>query len=153
MKKRNLIPFNKNALKAVAIATAMGTVGGHIISNQIKQTKQKVDDDKKELIQDQTNQNKGRNMAITGNAFNQMKNNDILKKYPRLAIIYHTDGKIALMVDREYLLLEDAMKKYPDVTEILREYIDPACINPKRMTIRIIVDDTHTAKPENNLER
>lgn len=153
MKKNKLIQFNKNALKAVAIATAVGTIGGYIISNQIKQTKQKVEDDKQELIQNQTYQKTIQDMTITSNASNQTETNDIFKMYPMLTIVYLTDGKINIKVNHEYLSLEDAIKKYPVVTGVLIKYINPAYINPEQMTIQVITEKTPVPEPENNLER
>lgn len=149
MKKSKLRPINKKALKAVAITAVVGTLGAQAIiqrTNRIKE-EQLLNDFKDELIEYKTTQNQGQT-TTTEDAPNQMETIEISKKFPRIAIIYHDNGKIAIMFDREYLSLEAAMEKYPYITKNLREYINPKNVTPNQTTIRLIMNET-----ENTLEK
>ena len=149
MKKSKLRPINKKALKAVAITAVVGTLGAQAImqrTNRIKE-EQLLNDFKDELIEYKTTQNQGQT-TTTEDAPNQMETIEISKKFPRIAIIYHDNGEITIMFDREYLSLEAAMEKYPDVTNSLRKYINPKDVTPNQTTIRLIMNET-----ENTLEK
>ena len=115
-------------------------------ANRIKE-EQLLNDFKDELIEYKATQNQGQT-TTTEDAPNQMETIEISKKFPRIAIIYHDNGEITIMFDREYLSLEAAMEKYPDVTNSLRKYINPKDVTPNQTTIRLIMNET-----ENTLEK
>ena len=124
MKKSKLRPLNKNALKAVAVTALVGMLGAQAVVQQVKRTKheQALNDFKEDLIEYKM-QNDGQAMNQTTETA-EMETIDISKKFPNIAIIYHTNGKISLMFDREYLSLEAAMEKYPDLTANISAYIN-----------------------------
>ena len=123
MKKFKLRPFNKNVLKAVAVTATVATIGGYMISNHVKNVKhnQQVNSFKEELVEYKTKNDVYEMDKTTETA--DMETIDIYNKIPRIAIIYHTNGKISLMINREYLSLEAAMEKYPHMTADIRKYI------------------------------
>ena len=115
MKKRQLYPFNKNALKGISLAVAIGTIGYCTIDKHIDQIKRykHINHSKNELPKNKTKTN------------NQPSNDvaNVYEKFPPMAILYLENGEIAVLINREYLSLEDAIQKYPHLTANIREYI------------------------------
>lgn len=117
MKKRQLYPFNKNALKGISLAVAIGTIGYCTIDkhiNQIKRNKQ-INHLKNELIKNKAN-------TKTNDQTSDAVAN-VNEKFPPIAILYLENGDIALLINQEYLSLEAAIQKYPHLTANIREYI------------------------------
>jgi len=113
MKKRQLYPFNKNALKGISLAVAIGTIGYCTIdkhSNQIKRYKHINN----ELHKNKTNTKINNQTSDVAN---------VHEKFPPMAILYLENGEIAVLINREYLSLEAAIQKYPNLTANIREYI------------------------------
>jgi hypothetical protein len=97
MKKFKLRPFNKNVLKAVAVTAAVATIGGHIIADHVKNVKhnQAVNTFKEELVDYKTKNDVYEMDKTTETA--DMETIDIYNKIPRIAIIYHDNGKISFV--------------------------------------------------------
>ena len=125
MKKRTLRPINKNALKSTALIVATAGLMGyqaHVhFQNKISK-EEKINAFKESLVQYETTvaenepdliQNKSDSETVT-----------ISDKVPRIAIIYHTDGNISLVINRAYLSLEAAMEEYPALTANIKKYIE-----------------------------
>ena len=111
MKKRQLYPFNKNALKGISLAVAIGTIGYCTIDKNIKQIKRYKYVNLKNKANTKTNNQTSDAVA------------NVHEKFPPMAILYLENGEIALLINREYLSLEAAIQKYPHLTANIREYI------------------------------
>lgn len=153
MKKFKLRPFNKNVLKAVAVSAAVATIGGHIIADHVKKVKhnQAVNTFKEELVDYKTKNDVYEMDKTTETA--DMETIDIYNKIPRIAIIYHDNGKISLMINREYLSIEAAMEKYPHMTADIRKYIAATESEIKEIRNHQPTDLSAIITTENSLEK
>lgn len=122
MKKFRLTNFNKNALKTVALLAATGLVGYDIYSKQHAKTiaEKQVADLNDNLVKYKNNTATDQ---VLINPYTGSETITISKKTPQVAIIYHNNGDIALVINGEYLSLTDAMQKYPALTADIQEYI------------------------------
>ena len=125
MKKRTLRPTNKNALKtALLIAATAGTIGyqAHLhFQNQYSEEEQ-IDNFKNELIQYEEKIATAEPTKVTSD--DKGERIDISERMPKIAIIYHDDGNVSLMINREYLSIEAALEKYPALTAGIKKYIE-----------------------------
>lgn len=153
MKKFKLRPFNKNVLKAVAVTATVATIGGYMISNHVKNVKhnQQVNSFKEELVEYKTKNDVYEMDKTTETA--EMETIEVYNKIPRIAILYHDNGKISLMINREYLSLEAAMEKYPHMTADIRKYIEATESEIKEIRNHQPTDLSVINATENSLEK
>lgn len=125
MKKSTLRHINKNALKTTALLLAtVGVIGYQThVHFQNKMTKEEqIDNFKTKLIQYE------RKVATTEPTKVETQDDyqavEISGKMPRIAIIYHTDGNVSIMINHEYLSLEAATEKYPVLTAGIKKHIE-----------------------------
>lgn len=108
MKKSQLYPFNKNALKGIALAVAIGTIGYCKIDKHNHAKNKFI----KYNTRPQTNhKNPDKPVANTS------------ENFQAIAIIYLENGEIALLINGEYLTMEAAMQKCPHLTADIQKYI------------------------------
>ncbi len=125
MKKRTLRPTNKNALKTALLITATaGTIGyqAHLHYQYQSSKEEQIDNFKNELIQYEEKIATTEPTKVTSD--DNGEKIDISEKMPTIAIIYHKDGNVSLMINREYLSLEAALEKYPALTADIKKYIE-----------------------------
>ncbi len=120
MKKSKLCQFNKSHVKVVLAGAGLGTILFWGCINDFKNNNKRFAIHKEKLKQREAKSH-AMNQSMDDTNANQAK--AVSKKTPYIAILYHEDGKIAIMVDHEYLSLEAATQKYPELTANIREYI------------------------------
>ena len=124
MKKTTLRSFNKDALKTTALLiAAAGAIGYQAnLHYQNKTEEERINDFKTDLVQYEENIiNTEPEKVINNDNYERI---DISDKMPRIAVIYHDNGNVSLMINREYLSLESALEKYPTLTAGIKKYIE-----------------------------
>ena len=126
LRQLNKNTFKTNALKAGVLLALAGTMGYRAYQRHADQV---AKDAQINNFQEELNNYKesitasGENNAQFDTNGMDQKKITISDKVPQIAVLYHKDGNISVMIDREYLSLEAAMEKYPEYTANLREYI------------------------------
>lgn len=150
MKKFKLISFNKDTLKKVAFTA--GAIGCCLVINHaalfgIK----KIGELKNETVRCESMLNfedeTANELNLDGKAINANTN---AKDLPTIAIAFRKDGQVdGLLINYEYLTLEETAKKYPELIDGIRKHITEIYAQNN-------ADKTKTAdiiKPESSLTK
>ena len=122
MKKSQLRPVNKKALKTAALLAATAALGYHTYTRyQAKANQAKaISEFQNNLVEYKDNQT-GDQIKV-----NQQTGTETLtisEKVPEIAIFYHTDGRISILYHRTVYSLATLMQEEPALAANIQAYI------------------------------